>query len=242
MELARGVAVPVVKTFETDISPFWFEEGKRIAFRRWTRGKPHVFVRSLEGEGFETELTEGYVHYVSPNNGYLILSPAGSAEWSAAYLRLGSQDTEPVPFGQHLEKLNLWNIRLSPDEQWMAYRSSVSGKSELYAATFPAGTQRKVVSHVPVEYFEWHPDGSALFYLDENGHALWSAAVELEPTFRVERPVKVMELAADLSRQGFQVGSDGQRFLMLRNLPEPPGPDGLPAPKALLIENALGAR
>ena len=81
-----------------------------------------------------------------------------------------------------------------------------------------------------------------MFYLDEEGHALWSAAVELEPALRVEKPVKVMELAADLSKQGFQVGPDGQRFLMFRNLPEPPSPDGLPAPKALLIENALGGR
>ena len=76
-----------------------------------------------------------------------------------------------------------------------------------------------------------------LFYLSADSRSLWSVEIEQYDPLSVGEPTKIMDLPDDISRLGFQVAADGQRFLMLRNIPEPMGPGGLPKPKALLMEN-----
>ena len=128
-------------------------------------------------------------------------------------------------------------MRLSPDDRLLAFRSSFSGQKEIYLVDFPSFENRRLVSRGPVDQFEWHPEGSSVFYTSADYRTLNSVAIPTQGDAPATEPVEVLKIPTEISPRGFQVSKDGDRFLMLKNIPEPLGADGLPKPKALLMEN-----
>jgi hypothetical protein len=106
----------------------------------------------------------------------------------------------------------------------------------VYVAAFPSFTRRTQLARGCGSVVVWHPNGSELFYPSRNGRAIFSVTVQ-----RQDAPKKLFDLPESVLspsyRAGFAVTRDGQRFLMVQAVPEPPDPRGVPKPSALLVEN-----
>ena len=130
---------------------------------------------------------------------------------------------------------------VSPDGRWIAYVSDESGRNEVWARPFPnVDDGRWQISTgggiMPV----WAQDGRELFYqVKENADAplrLMAAAIETEPTFRHGRPRALFEGPYYAGVMSFDVSSDGERFLMIKQDPAPTG-ESYDQPELILVEN-----
>ena len=111
---------------------------------------------------------------------------------------------------------------LSPNGQWLAYRSNASGENQIYVRPFPdvtSGGERLISDEPGATDPLWGPDGRELFYLTPD--AAMVVPVETGETFQRGTPRQLFSL--DPYFQGpnlsWDISPDGQRFVMVRRSP-----------------------
>ncbi|MBE0591745.1 MAG: PD40 domain-containing protein [Gemmatimonadales bacterium] len=126
-------------------------------------------------------------------------------------------DTTPVTLvaSQYNER----SPALSPDARWLAYTSDESGEDQVYVRPFPDAERAKwqVSLHGGTEPL-WAHSGRELFYRNAEGDMV-SAEVTTAPTFAVGRQTVLFagsDFLRDQSHREYDVSSDDQRFLMIR--------------------------
>jgi Tol biopolymer transport system component len=107
---------------------------------------------------------------------------------------------------------------LSPDGQWLAYVSPLSGRGEVYVSPYPEVAAGRVqISGNGGGAPRWNPRGGELFHVSDDGAVV---AVRFATTdgFRVvttERLFSLQGFLGGVSRTFYEPAPDGQRFLML---------------------------
>ena len=108
---------------------------------------------------------------------------------------------------------------VSPDGRWMAYRSTSSGRAEIYVERYPELGQRKLIStgdggRMPV----WSRDGKELFFDTVSGRQMLGVAVQSGATLVLGRPQVLFEFPLFVAQGGrpYDIAPDG-RFLMIRS-------------------------
>jgi Tol biopolymer transport system component len=118
-------------------------------------------------------------------------------------------DRKPYPYRES-RFAETWNA-ISPDGQWMAYRSDQPGQFEILVESIPPGRGRWQISTEGGDWPVWRRDGKELFFAQ--GTKIMAAPIRLTKT-SVEsgKPQALFEVSAASAR--FQVSRDGQRFLI----------------------------
>ena len=107
--------------------------------------------------------------------------------------------------------------RLSPDGNWLAYESDLSGRPEVYLATYPDLTDRIRISQGGGSTPLWADDGSELYY--RSGDRVMAVEVSLGAPPSASPPVVLFRGDYDNSQQNnWDVDAQG-RFLMVRPAP-----------------------
>jgi serine/threonine-protein kinase len=114
--------------------------------------------------------------------------------------------------------------RLSPDGRFVAYLSNETGQEEVYVRPFPRGERKWTVSRGGAFPPLWRSDGRELLYVSQG--AVMAVPVSTDPDFSMGSPAKLFPHAG-----GFDVTSDGQRFLLA-----PPEEDAL-QPTIRVVQN-----
>jgi hypothetical protein len=96
---------------------------------------------------------------------------------------------------------------------------------EIYVRPFPnVDGGRWTVSTNGGRSPAWARDGQELFYVDRTG-ALMRVPVETSPTFKAGAPSKLLDAkyftggTASVNGRTYDVSADGQRFLMIKDVP-----------------------
>jgi serine/threonine-protein kinase len=115
---------------------------------------------------------------------------------------------------------------ISPNGRYIAYSSSESGRREVYVKPFPQGEGRWHVSSGGGIRPRWNKDGTELFY--SNKDTLMAVSVDMRRAFSSGIPKKLFKLPSTF---GYDIASDGQRFLVVRQS------DQVETPKITIVEN-----
>ena len=108
----------------------------------------------------------------------------------------------------------------SPDGEWLAYVSDESGRDEVYVRLASGEGGRYVISTAGGTEPMWNPRGGEIFYRDED--ALMTVPIEMSPSMTVGQPRQLFDgpYALDAggggNLQNYDVGPDGDRFLMVK--------------------------
>ncbi len=227
-DLARGTLTLVTKTAIMP-NPIWTPDGKRLTFNDAQHGPWNLFWTPADGSGTAERLTTSEngqspgswsphgqalaFSEMDPTTGYDIQVLKLEGEPSAL-LKAGRK---PQPFLQ--TPSNASAPMFSPDGRWLAYQSNESGRNEVYARPFPAPGGKSQISTEGGTEPIWARNGRELFY--RNGDKLMVVAVETKAAFAAAKPKLLFEGQYEPGLYAFSanydVGPDGQRFLMLKS-------------------------
>jgi serine/threonine protein kinase/Tol biopolymer transport system component len=114
--------------------------------------------------------------------------------------------------------------QFSPDGQFVAYSSDLSGRSEIYLRPFPAKGEPLTISASGGTQPRWRSDGRELYFVSGDG-AMMAVPVSLGASVTVGTPVKLFDSGIAGENYFFYGGAamyapshDGQRFLVIRSL------------------------
>ena len=213
---------PLTSSPDPQFAPVWMRDGRHLLYF-WRAGRPSSLFRQLaDGIGGAEGLITGLEGNLQPSG----LTPDGTR----VLLTMGNKDIMMLTLdgtsqveGLLQTKYNERNGVVSPSGRWIAYESDRSGQHEVYVGAFPdvkvgfsritpgGGTQ-------PL----WAPNGQELFYVAPDG-SLMAVPVDPRGTWSAGSPVKTLEAlyatGAALGPRSYDVSPDGQRFLMVKEVP-----------------------
>jgi serine/threonine protein kinase len=207
-----------------DSDPVWSPDGSRIAFSSDRRGQRDIYQTMADGSGREDLLIGGNdgnkdVEDWSRDGKYLAYNYNPIGQSNLYVLPLGG-DRTPVPFLS--TKFRTMEGQFSPNSRWVAYRSSESGRPEIYVQGLSLDSSRPrgkwQVSVEGGELPRWRRDGKELFYHFGSGY--FSVDVKTDGTaFEAGIPKLLFETptvsSVPIGGSPFAVTRDGRRFLVL---------------------------
>ena len=143
------------------------------------------------------------------------LSPDGQALlFNAAGLGLGmwslaTQQSTPLAQSPSTD----FEGSVSPDGQWLAYTSRVTGRPEVYVTSFPKPGRQ--ISNAGSTQAQWRADGRELFYVENDAQIMAVVVRTAVDAFAADLPHQLFQRRLTLPfRNRFVVTRDGQRFLV----------------------------
>ncbi|HEV8393675.1 MAG TPA: protein kinase [Vicinamibacterales bacterium] len=224
-DIARRVMERLTTDPAEDAMVRWSPDGTRIAYANSRYGIPNVFWQRADGTGAAERIFESAVlSQPGPftRDGGMVLSelvPGRGRGLLVASIR--------PPHTRRRLLDNAVNAELSPDGRWLAYGSTQSGQFEVYVTSFPDTQGRWQISTGGGRQAAWSRDGHELFYRDFAG-ALIAVPVTLSPTFEAGASRRLFSDPAyrgsgsSLSDRTYDISPDGRRFVMIRNVDQPP--------------------
>ena len=217
-DLTRNVRSRFTFGSANEFAGVWSPDGTSIVFNSSGSGHLDLYRKSASGMGAEEllyadELSKAPTSW-SPDGKLVMYNSFGDPKTRADIWVLPFQgEPKPVPFLK--TSFNEYDGRFSPDGKWVAYTSDESGRAEVYICPFPGAGGKRLVSSAGGDQAHWRADGKELFYVAPDGRML-AAEVNIKGTdvqIGTVRP-----LFGPLLTTGYDVSSDGQRFLAV--LPE----------------------
>ena len=207
-ELARGAARPLLIKPYSFLAPVWSPDG-RLAFLSNESGVWKPFVLPQTGEPTPLPGDFNALNHWS-NDGRWIVGALGSKMFVVR--ADGSGQPIEVPRGAE--------GRLSPDQKWVAYRSSESGTAEIYVRPFPDIGRSVRVSRDGGYKPSWRNDGRELFFRTVNGTVM---AAPMQVNGGVMNPGEPVPLFTapfitgntSLGLHDLIATRDGQRFIAI---------------------------
>jgi serine/threonine protein kinase len=222
-DLKAGTSTRFTFDPAADFNPVWSPDGSRLIFVSGRDGAG-FYEKSANGAASETLLLKP----IPANNltdwshdGRFLISCGAGAIWVVPV----EGDHKPIPFLRN--NFNAVGARLSPDGRWIAYRSTESGRNEIYVESFApapdagsaASTGKWMVSRNGGEgMIHWRQDGKELFYLALDGGVM-SVPIIPSPSFHAGTPERLFSVPQGFMRTATagtagDVSPDGQKFLL----------------------------
>jgi serine/threonine protein kinase len=205
----------------------WSPDSRSIAYSAERNGVLQIFKRNAVSGAKEEQVTNGldpsYVTGWSGDGSYLFCTRVqGNSHniWALPLEGGGSAARKPfiaVPINAYGG-----SGAFSPDGKSMAHHSAVSGRVEVYVRPFaggaPTATSVWQVSKDGGMSPRWRADGRELFYLSRDGVVSAATVRPAGSDIGFDAPQELFRLAGGRrvsSDRGFDVSSDGQRFLVV---------------------------
>jgi eukaryotic-like serine/threonine-protein kinase len=221
-DLARATLTRLTFEPESDSSPVWTPDGRRLLLSSNRDGQTALYVQAADGTGSATRVTEDAQR---PQNATAItadgtrvilyeLTPTRGRD-----LRLLT--LTPTPRVEPLLETRFEELNggVSPDGRWLVYQSNSAGRFEIYVRPFPnVGDGQWQVSSAGGVQPLWARSGRELFYLAPDGTLMTVPVESHDTTWSAGTPTKLFTpsyLTGGISR-GYDVSPDGQRFLMIK--------------------------
>ena len=230
-DFARGVMSKMTTDGQSH-DPVWSPDGKRLAFRSWLAGGMTMWLMPADRSAEATRLNppgkrESPVSF-SPDGRFLAFD-AKDVSTSDDALVLPLDGSGPmVPVAQ--SRFGEGSAKFSPDGRWIAYSSDESGRPEVYVQAFPGPGPKLQISNAGGIDPVWRRTGGELYY---RGFGVMMAVNYTSGSeFRASAPRLLWKGSYSagngascgmpgVSSSNYDVTSDGQRFLMVKEQTDP---------------------
>jgi eukaryotic-like serine/threonine-protein kinase len=228
-DLSRTTLTRVTFNPGIDDYPVWTPDGRRLitssAFDG--SGNRNLFWQAADGTRAVERLTVSSnlqdPTAVSPDGRRLVFNDVENEKAREDVMQLELDETRRVtplvqsPFRER-------NGMISPDGRWLAYEANDSGRFEIYVRPYPdVNSGHWQVSTGGGTRALWTRSGQELLYASPTG-ALMRVGVErgsswaaTTPTMLVKEGYETIPSATAATGRGYDISSDGQRFLMIKD-------------------------
>jgi len=227
VDLASGASTRFTFDPGFDGQPVWSPDGRFIAWMAQRNNQMGLYRKAADGTGTDellaapkdfTNLTD-WTH-----NGFLIFTIGGDVQ-ALPVTPDASGNRTPIPVIQ--SPANERGAYVSPDNRWIAYMSSETGRDEIYVQPFSVGGKASgkwMVSRGTRGMARWRADSKELMFVNGDG-AVVAVDVAAGPAFQASAPKKLFQMPLDLlSNQNVGTLADAprdmQRVLMVMPVQE----------------------
>jgi len=234
-DVARGLVTRLPMDDDQSIG-VWTPDSSSVVFSSGLSGTGKLFIRSADGNGVPEPLLTVTGEESKPVSQF-VFANAWTPDGASLVFWSNRGGLWLVPRQGKAEPRLLFNdagdaleAEFSPDGRFLAYASGGPGHNQLYVRAYPGLDRREPVagevSFAPV----WRKDGRELFYIEgsrRNGPLnvrVMAVPVTTTPTFSVGAAHLLFEgpYRVDGPFRAYDVTPDGQRFLMVRAVEQPP--------------------
>jgi len=219
-----------------DFAPVWTPDGRRITFAsaREGNGARNLYWQRADGTGDAERLTESKNRQVPeswhPSGKFLAFFEFDPKTNSVDLLILPMEGNEASGWKPGKPTVFLStpfmeiNPQFSPDGRWLAYRSSESGRPQLYVRPFPGPGGKWQVSANGSIGSTWSRTRRELFYRASDERIMVAPYAVEGDSFRPETPRVWSEgrFAFQPSALSFDLHPDGLRFAVIRTVEAAP--------------------
>jgi eukaryotic-like serine/threonine-protein kinase len=228
-DLPRGVAARLPMEGQQSVA-LWTPDGSRLTFSSAMKGPRALFSIDPDGSRSAEPLT--------PTNLFEGVGAIPNA-WTSdgrSLVFTYDRDIWVLPRDGKAQRRRLVTspgvisaqADLSPDGRWLAY--STFPARQVYVQPYPALDHRVQVSTDNGSSPAWRHDGRELYYVEDASadgplkNRVMAVPITTTPTFSAGTPRVLFEGAfrIDGPFRGYDVTPDGQRFLMVREVPQQP--------------------
>jgi eukaryotic-like serine/threonine-protein kinase len=205
--------------------PVWSADGTLLFYRvAGTNGPPDIYQKRSDGRGAqEVRLALDGIQQpmdASPDGQYLIYNDTNRVTIRDIWLLPLAPSASPRPYLRTTAVEQ--DARISPDNRWLAFMSSETGKAEIFVAPIDNPDARKRVSADGGLAPRWRQDGRELVYID-----LTDTVMALDftagPAMNPGRPHPLFSAGRLFRNPGggfgepyYDISSDGRTFLVNR--------------------------
>jgi eukaryotic-like serine/threonine-protein kinase len=222
VDLASGASTRFTFDSGFDGQPVWSPDARSIAWMAERNGQMGLYRKAADGTGTDELIAapKGFTNLTDwTNNGYLIFTIGGDVHALPVNPEASGNRT-PIPVIQ--SPGNERGAYVSPDNRWIAYMSSETGRDEVYVQPFSVGSQASgkwMVSRGTRGMARWRGDSKELLFVNGDG-AVVAVDVATGPAFQTSAPKKLFQMPLDLlSNQNVGTLADAprdmQRVLMV---------------------------
>ncbi|HSE40908.1 MAG TPA: protein kinase [Acidobacteriota bacterium] len=223
----RGTLARLTFNDGQDVTPVWTPDGQRVTYSSWRDNKPFICEVRADGSGQEKVIyqppPQQWVILVpnswSPDGRYLTISGTSDKTELISEIFIFDRNTgKAEPFFRDLSSAERDAV-FSPNGRWIAYATSVQGKSSnIYVRPFDNSGGKWQVSSDQGHSPRWSRDGRQLFYRQVGSPSkMWVVDVNTAgKSFEAGRPRLLFsgEFGADPFYVTYDVHPDGKRFVM----------------------------
>ncbi|MCH7716641.1 MAG: PD40 domain-containing protein [Gemmatimonadetes bacterium] len=206
-------------TVEGDFNrvPVWTKDGRHIAFASNRAGPLNIYWKPFDGSGPAERLLEtSYAAYPAswlPDGGTLLFNARrDDTGWDIGRVTVGDSTPTWVLASEFDES----HAQVSPDGEWLAYTSNLSGESEVYVQALSGEGARYRISPNGGGSPRWSHDGATLYYVSDG--TLIAASLQTQPEVRVIERVERFSGMTDLNDHNvnYDVHPNGEDFLVIK--------------------------
>jgi eukaryotic-like serine/threonine-protein kinase len=217
--VARGLETRFTFDPGNDGNPTWTPDGSAVIFSSLRKGKKrlNIYRKSVAGSGQDELLLETerdkLPTQVTPDGKSLIYHTRGDPVTRTDIWMMplqGGGEPEALLKSEFNETYGT----VSPDGRFMAYESDESGRTEIYACTFPTPTRKWQISTAGGEKPHWRGDGREIVYLAADAHLTAVAVTPTAADLQVGGSTSLFIVRPQRPGNVYEMTSDGQRFLV----------------------------
>ena len=240
-DLARGTRTRLTFGGGTHLMPSWSADGQHIVYVKQNGNTvfsgTSLRSRLANGGGQEEILLESapdqqtlLMPQWSSDSRYLLHmeqhGPTGAAIWALPL----TGDKKPFVLAKaQSPQGRIIQYRLSPNDRWLAYSSTDSGREEVYVTHFPSGEGRWQISQTGGTFPAWRGDSKEIYFVGLDGAVHAASVNPQKDEFELEqvRPLFRVNYTAPIGN-AFDNAPDGQHFVVTEL------PQGVPTPLVLV--------
>jgi len=195
----------------------WSPDGSHVVYGSLTGRSSKLIQKTASGAGAAETLLEKSGDFAlpcsfSPDSKLILFQPLSVETGSDLWILPLGAGREAEPFAN--SKANEGLGQFSPDGKFVAFVSDVSGRLEVYVASFPDREGEWQVSTHGGSEPRWRSDGTELYFFDAEN---WLNATEVqlkESKFEIGTTKKLFLARGTGERWRYDVAADGERFLV----------------------------
>jgi Tol biopolymer transport system component len=212
-DLTRNFRSRFTSDPENELGGRWSPDGRNIAYQINSKG---IFLKPSRSSTSERRLLENthteYPDSWTPDQRALLYEVDDpKTSWDLWVLPV-AEGSKPYPFIQ--APLRQEYGRISPDGRWVAYRSTESGRDEIYVVPFPGPGDKVQLSTSGGIYPRWRRDGKEIFYIDTTSRMMAAPVDGRGSQFEVGAETLLFDVRLLRGDWPYDVSGDGQRFIV----------------------------